>query len=187
MPLLDSDISAVKKMYDVNVFAVIAVTKAFAPLLIASKGTILNIGSLSGVFPLPWQGFYNATKNNVNFLSDHLRLELSPWGIKVINVTTGGIQTKFFENIGKGEAVKLPPDSLYLPAAKEIEAMMEGEIVKGGAMDPDEYAVIVVKNALKSNPTKNLWAGSGTTRVWLAWAFGWSTIWVCYLQLMVLC
>ncbi|KAL5325625.1 hypothetical protein ACEPPN_006753 [Leptodophora sp. 'Broadleaf-Isolate-01'] len=177
MPLLDSDMPTIKNMYDVNVFAVVTVTKAFAPLLIATKGTIINIGSLSGVFPLPWQGFYNATKNDVNFLTDHLRLELSPWGVKAINVVTGGIKTNFFENIHNGEAVHLPSDSLYLPATKEIEAVMAGELVASDAMDPHDYSAIVVKNALRSNPKKNLWVGQGTTRIWLAWAFGWATIW----------
>jgi 1-acylglycerone phosphate reductase len=72
MPLLDSQISVAREMFDVNVFALVAVTQAFAPLLIASKGTVVNIGSIVGKFPFPWQGFYNASKAAVNLLSDQL-------------------------------------------------------------------------------------------------------------------
>lgn len=55
--MLDSDIEVARKMFDLNVFALIAVTQAFTPLLIASKGTIINIGSVAGTAPIPYQGF----------------------------------------------------------------------------------------------------------------------------------
>jgi 1-acylglycerone phosphate reductase len=53
MPLLDTEVSVAKKMFDVNVFALVSVTQAFAPLLIASKGTVINIGSVLGHTPIP--------------------------------------------------------------------------------------------------------------------------------------
>lgn len=53
IPLLDSDMSVAKKMFKMNVFGVVTVTQAFAPLLIASKGTIINIRSVLGKMPLP--------------------------------------------------------------------------------------------------------------------------------------
>lgn len=56
MPILDVDIDQAKKMYDVNVWGVVAVTQAFAPLIIAAKGTIINIGSIAGCLYLPWIG-----------------------------------------------------------------------------------------------------------------------------------
>jgi 1-acylglycerone phosphate reductase len=47
MPLLDADISKSKKMFDVNVWGLLAVTQQFAPLLIAAKGTLLNVASIA--------------------------------------------------------------------------------------------------------------------------------------------
>lgn len=84
-------------------------------------------------------------------------------------MTTGGIKTKFFDNI---KHTSLPADSLYLPAKEEIDALMRGELIEGKAMKPSVYARIVVKNALKANPKKNLWVGQGVIPVWFAWAFG---------------
>ena len=52
MPLLDSEIEAGKRLYDVNVFGVIAVTQAFFPLLKNARGTVANMGSIVGVGPL---------------------------------------------------------------------------------------------------------------------------------------
>lgn len=47
MPLLDTDISKAKKMFDVNIWGLLAVTQQFSPLLIASKGTLLNVASIA--------------------------------------------------------------------------------------------------------------------------------------------
>ncbi|KAK2764291.1 hypothetical protein FQN54_008983 [Arachnomyces sp. PD_36] len=175
MPLLDSDMSVAKKMFDVNVFAVVAVTQAFAPLLIASKGTIINIGSVLGTMPLPWQGYYSASKAAVAIMTDQMRIELSPWGVRAILVTTGGIKTKFFDNLASKPV--LPENSLYYPAKDLIEPALAGTQIEGNAMDVNAYAEVVVNNAIRSNPKKHLWSGGGALLIWLVSAFGWSTIW----------
>lgn len=56
MPLLDTSIDESKKLFDVNVWGMLAVTQAFAPLLIEAKGTVLNISSLAGAVRMAWQG-----------------------------------------------------------------------------------------------------------------------------------
>lgn len=53
MPLLDTPIEESKKLYDVNVWGVLAVTQAFAPLLVRSKGVVLNICSIAVQFAWP--------------------------------------------------------------------------------------------------------------------------------------
>lgn len=180
LPLLDTNVATAKKTFDVNVFALVAVTQAFAPLLIASKGTVINIGSVAGVVPMPWQGYYNATKAAVAMISDNLRIELSPWRVKVINVITGGVKTKFFENLPDQH---LPPNSFYEAAREDIEPILHGSFIAKSAWDVDRYAVMVVANALKSNPKVHQWAGSDVWGVWFAQTFGWSTIWVSRLNL----
>jgi len=56
MPLLDSPIEDGRKLFDLNVWSVLAMVQAFAPFLIESKGCILNIGSMAGVLIRPWTG-----------------------------------------------------------------------------------------------------------------------------------
>lgn len=48
MPLLDTNIDTARKIFEANVFSVLAVTQAFAPSLIAAKGKVVNIGSIVG-------------------------------------------------------------------------------------------------------------------------------------------
>ena len=162
-------------MFDLNVFALISVTKAFSPLLIASKGTIINIGSIAGKAPIPWQGYYNASKAAVHLLSDQLRLELAPFGVSCICVVTGAIKTNFFEN---APGIKLPAESLYAPAKDIVEAVAGGSLAEKTAMNVDVYAEGVVKNALKSSPAKIQWLGGSTGSIWFVSTFLWSTIWV---------
>jgi 1-acylglycerone phosphate reductase len=57
-PLIHASIEEGKAAYDVNVWAPLAVAQAFSPLLIESKGVILNIASIAGAVPLAWQGTY---------------------------------------------------------------------------------------------------------------------------------
>jgi hypothetical protein len=55
---------------------------------------------------------------------------------------------------------------------------MDGEGLEDRWTEVDAYATAVVKNALKSNPTKDLWVGGNTFMIWLLDTFGWSSIWV---------
>lgn len=56
MPTLDFDIETAKKMYDINVWGMLRVTQAFAPLIIANKGTIANVSSIAPRVNTPWMG-----------------------------------------------------------------------------------------------------------------------------------
>lgn len=56
MPLLDTPVHDAKKIYDSNVWAVLAMTQAFAPMLIKAKGTLCNISSVSCELVFAWQG-----------------------------------------------------------------------------------------------------------------------------------
>lgn len=55
-PLLHASIPDAKALYEVNVWGALAVAQAFAPLLIQTKGTMLNISSMAGAVPMAWQG-----------------------------------------------------------------------------------------------------------------------------------
>lgn len=55
-PLLDTDIDEAKKVYDLNVWGVIAMTQAFAPMLVKAKGVVLNLSSVAACFTFAWSG-----------------------------------------------------------------------------------------------------------------------------------
>lgn len=62
------------------------------------RGKIVFISSLAAIFPLPFQGFYSATKAALNAFSDSLGIELKPFGIETSAVMLNDVKTDFTEN-----------------------------------------------------------------------------------------
>ena len=79
----------VRTVFEVNLFGRFMVTKAFTLLLMQAKGTILNIGSIAGMCPSPWKATDNACAAAVVNWNDTLRIELEPFDVHVILVSTG--------------------------------------------------------------------------------------------------
>src|SRR5688500_17672677 len=86
-----------KHQFAVNVFGLMSVTRAFVPAMRRrGSGRIINISSIVGRISAPFQGPYAASKHAVEALSDALRAELTPFGVKVVVVQPGPISTEFF-------------------------------------------------------------------------------------------
>lgn len=65
-PLLDTPLEDAKHMYDTNVWSILGMAQAFAPLLIKAKGVMCNISSVSGELNFAWQGRLQATADIPN-------------------------------------------------------------------------------------------------------------------------
>lgn len=94
-PVADMDPAAWRSMFEVNVLGLLNVTRACIPHLGDRPGaSVVNISSLSGRrVPRPTSGVYAATKFAVHALSEGLRQELSPRGIRVTTVAPGLVDT----------------------------------------------------------------------------------------------
>lgn len=90
-PLIEAEESDLQFLFDVNVFGVYRVTRAFAPLVIESQGRIVNISSIAGVLSggLPAYGMYFMSKHAVEAYSDQLAFEMADLGVKVSAVEPG--------------------------------------------------------------------------------------------------
>lgn len=116
-PLEFLPIEQLRRQLEVNVVGQIAVTQAFLPLLRAGKGRVVNISSVSGLLATPFVGPYSASKFALEALSDALRGELSPWGIRVITIQPGAIATPIWGKSLKAAdkiAAELPPEAIRL-------------------------------------------------------------------------
>jgi NADP-dependent 3-hydroxy acid dehydrogenase YdfG len=85
--------SEIKKLMDVNVLGLLAVTKAFMPLLRQSKGRIINISSGHGLLAIPDKSVYAASKFAVQAITDSLRVELRPFDVSVSSIVVGKVDT----------------------------------------------------------------------------------------------
>ena len=117
--ITDTDMRA---QYEVNVFGLMAVTRAFLPRMRErGDGRIINVSSLGGVYTLPFFGVYNSTKYAVESLSDGLRVELAPFGVHVSLIEPGVIETGFTDRSMKEAEKTRRPDSPYAPILDRAE------------------------------------------------------------------
>lgn len=163
MPFSDTSVPQAKKLFDLNVWSYLEVTQAFLPLLLQSKGMVVNQTSIAAVCTVPFQSTYNASKAAMAMFSDHQRLELAPFGIKVVDLKTGAVASNFFRNAAATQ--KLPESSLYLPARGAIEKSLAGGEMKEKTMDTTVWAECVVAQLLKKKPSSNIWAGGSASMV----------------------
>ncbi len=103
-PLELIPISELRKQFEINVLAQLAVTQSVLPLIKAAKGTILNVSSISGRMTNPITGPYSASKFALEALSDALRVELVPFGVKVVVIEPGSSPTTIWQT-GKERAL----------------------------------------------------------------------------------
>ena len=94
-PLMDSDLSAVRKVFEVNVIAILSWTqKAWKAWLSSNGGAVLNVASVGGLRAGSPIGAYNASKAAVIHLTRQLGAELAP-GVRVNGIAPAVVKTKF--------------------------------------------------------------------------------------------
>ena len=96
----DFSLDEIKNQFETNVFGVIRVIHKVLPIMRLQKsGIIINISSISGLAGVPIQSAYCATKFAVEGLSEALSFELEPFGIKLILIEPGVINTDFVKDL----------------------------------------------------------------------------------------
>ena len=83
--------------FDINVVAQMRVTQALLPLLKSAKGTIINVSSVNGKISTPIVGAYAASKFALEAISDALRLELAPFGVRVVVIEPSSSPTNIWQ------------------------------------------------------------------------------------------
>ena len=121
-PLLDGGAEGMRQQFETNVYSIVELTRACFPLLRASRGLVVNIGSVSSVLVTPFAGAYCASKAAVHALSEALRMELSPFAIELMEVQPGAIQSSFGANASQQAEQLINQDSPWWPLRDGIRA-----------------------------------------------------------------
>ena len=98
-PLELFPLDELRRVLEVNLVGAVAVTQAFLPLLKVSRGRIVNMSSVAGRGALPFLGPYAASKFGLEAISDSLRRELLPFGVKVIVIEPGTFKTAIWSKV----------------------------------------------------------------------------------------
>jgi NAD(P)-dependent dehydrogenase (short-subunit alcohol dehydrogenase family) len=146
----------IERQFQVNVFGLISVTRAFLPMIRAGRGRIVLMSSTSGFWCEPFLGPYAATKHAVEGIGDSLRVELHPWGIQVALIEPGMIRTPLWEKSRAATVqllASLPPECARLYAGPIVSVQATADKAQRLAIGP-EHVAKAVRHALESRRPK---------------------------------
>lgn len=150
---------------DSNFVGVTDMCTTFLPLLMRSRGVILNNGSVAGLLPIPWMSVYVASKAALRAYTNILRLELAPLGVRVFYLQTANVKTLIFR-----EEPTLQPGSMYTAVYDRYAALLR-TIVSTGSTPTDFSREVVTKLLGRGTWFSGwggweIWAGEGA---WMYW------------------
>ncbi|MGK5089545.1 SDR family oxidoreductase [Bdellovibrionota bacterium FG-2] len=128
--LEDQDPEQLRYQFDVNFFGPAFLIRHLLPLLRLSKGKILNVSSIVGLYSIPFYGSYSASKHALEAMSESLRFELAPFGVQVGLIQPGGFKTDFSARsciFGKGANL---PTSVYTQRTRALRTAFETSSIR---------------------------------------------------------
>lgn len=149
----DVELSEARRQFDVNMFGLAALTRAVLPAMREQRfGRIINISSIGGKIYTPLGAWYHATKHAVEGFSDALRLEVRQFGIDVVVIEPGAIQSEW-EGIAADSAQRMSGSGAYADFTEKTVRRMKSAYDSGGKPSPPEVvARTIVGAALAGRP-----------------------------------
>jgi short-subunit dehydrogenase len=147
-------------IFDTNFFGIVRMTRAVVPQMRhQGGGRIINIGSVLGFLPRPYNALYAATKHAIEGYSESLDHELRTRGIRVSVIEPGYTKTQFDANL-------LEADS-KLDEYREVRAALGKQLKEAlaAADEPDVVADVVLEAASAARPKLRYTAGAGANRL----------------------
>lgn len=144
----------IRATYDVNVVGLLLLTRAFIPMLREAGGRIVNISSISGLVALPGVSVYAGSKHAVEAITDSLRVELSGFGVRVISVEPGSIQTEIWRKSRERDEERSPGEQESRTLYEPLVALLE-KVNRDPRGIPAERVAEVVRDALNDDDPKN--------------------------------
>lgn len=143
LKLIDLDLSAIDRVFDVNFRGTLYMIKAFLPVFVRRPvAHIVNISSMGGFLPVPGQTAYGSSKAAVKLLTEGLHAELAGGPVHVTVVFPGAIETNILQNSG----VTLPSAAPQSQQARPYPARSAARDIIDG-MERDAFRVLVGNDA----------------------------------------
>ncbi|WKN42941.1 oxidoreductase [Tunicatimonas pelagia] len=156
----DTSIDDARYQFEVNLFGLAALTQKVLPHMRGQRsGTIINISSMGGKMYTPLGAWYHATKYALEGWSDCLRLELEPFGIDVVIIEPGIINTEFGD-VMTGPMMERSGNSAYSKLARAMEKSAQESYEKGSGSSPTVIADTVARAVRMKKPRPRYAVGS---------------------------
>lgn len=153
-------IKTAKRQFEVNLFGTARLIQAVLPIMRAQhSGRIINVTSIAGKIYQPLGGWYVATKHALEGLSDTLRSEVEAFGIQVVIIEPGLIQTEWAK-IADQNLQTNTTAAAYAPLAAKTDALLK--LAYRWASDPNVIAAVMMKAVTSRHPRSRYAAGFGS-------------------------
>ncbi len=138
-----------RAQFDVNVFGSVAMIRAVLPeMRKAGGGTIVNVSSIAGKISIPFAAPYCSSKHALEAISDALRIEVAPFGVRVVIIEPGPIGTEFGARARASVERFLKGPGPYAAIYGHAEKAMNTDFAAG--MLPPESVARVIVDAIES-------------------------------------
>jgi NAD(P)-dependent dehydrogenase (short-subunit alcohol dehydrogenase family) len=156
----ESSVAQAQRVFDINVFGVMRMTKAVLPHMRAQgAGRIINVSSVLGFLPAPYGAVYAATKHAIEGYSESLDHEVREYGVRVLLVEPAYTRTGFDANVVQPDA----PLPIYEQQRHVADQIIAAAIASGD--DPGVVAKVIVAAATDARPRLRYTAGPLAGRV----------------------
>ncbi|MFE3881282.1 oxidoreductase [Kitasatospora sp. NPDC059146] len=147
----ETDLDGVRRQFETNVFGLARLTQLALPAMrAAGHGRIVNVGSMGGRLVFPGGGYYHASKYAVEALTDALRFEAAPFGIKVSLVEPGLIRTAFGDTAAHTLAASSRPSGAYAALNAAVDRQMAASYRSTLLSAPPQTVAAVIERAATS-------------------------------------
>lgn len=141
----DVEIDEARHQFEVNLFGLARMTQLVLPHMREKRtGTIVNVSSMGGKVYTPAGAWYHATKHALEGWSDCLRIEVAQFGIKVVIIEPGAIQTDFADVV-IDPMIERSKDGPYLELAEKMAKATLDTYESGKASPPSVVSNVIVK------------------------------------------
>jgi NAD(P)-dependent dehydrogenase (short-subunit alcohol dehydrogenase family) len=153
-------LAQIKAVFETNLFGVVRMTQAVLPSMRRqASGRVINIGSVAGFLPMPYQAAYAASKHALAGWTETLDLEIRRFGIRAILIQPGFISTDIDRNSTAGA---LRTD-IYADERNRVIERLRVNIERGD--DPATVADAVLQAATKREPATKMLVGQGSRQL----------------------
>jgi NAD(P)-dependent dehydrogenase (short-subunit alcohol dehydrogenase family) len=151
----ETDLSAVRRQFETNVFGLARMTQLVLPgMRAAGAGRIVNVSSMGGRIVFPVGGYYHASKYAVEALTDALRFEVAPFGIRASLVEPGLIRTRFGATAQATLAAAATPAGPYAALSAANDRQLAESYQNTRLSAPPEAVAKVIEDAIRSRRPK---------------------------------
>ncbi|MBT8453870.1 MAG: SDR family oxidoreductase [Deltaproteobacteria bacterium] len=146
------DRAAMRHVFDVNLLSAMQlIAELTPPMREQGGGRVINISSLSRYVGAPLASAYAATKGGMEALTACMRLELSPWNIKLTLIVPGFVDTPTFDKSrAAGQHLRQDPANPYRQLMEDLDAFATEQLKS--AVSPEEVGRAVVRAATAQSP-----------------------------------